>query len=97
MRYKVSLHRSEEGYSVSVPSLPGCHSQGATREEALANIEGAICEYLEVAAELLKVGDVRDVEAQEDEEDLAALREREGEPLLDFEDVVIDLKRRGRI
>jgi hypothetical protein len=77
--------------------LPGCHSQGETEEEALANIEEAVREYLAVAAALRQVGDVRDIEAEEDEEDLAAFREREGEPLLDFEDVVQDLKRRGRV
>lgn len=53
MTYKVALHHSEEGYSVSVPGLPGCWSQGVTEEEALANIEDAIREYLEVAAEKL--------------------------------------------
>ena len=37
MIYKVALHRSEEGYSVSVPGLPGCCSQGATEEEALVS------------------------------------------------------------
>ena len=63
----------------------------------MANIEDAVHEYLEVAAELLPVGEAHDVGAQEDEEDLAAFRERDGEPLLDFEDVVRDLKRCGRI
>jgi predicted RNase H-like HicB family nuclease len=45
MRYKVALHHSEEGYSVWVPGLPGCVSQGETEEEALANIADAIQEY----------------------------------------------------
>jgi predicted RNase H-like HicB family nuclease len=49
MRYKIALHKSEEGYSVSVPGLPGCWSQGATEVDAIANIEAAIREYLEVA------------------------------------------------
>ena len=52
MIYKVALHRSEEGYSVTVPGLPGCCSQGATEAEALENIADAIREYLAVAAEL---------------------------------------------
>lgn len=52
MRYKVILERSEDGFSVSVPGLPGCHSQGATEQEALQNIADAIAEYLEVVAEL---------------------------------------------
>lgn len=62
MKYKVALYRSEEGYSVSVPGLPGCCSQGATEEEALANIAVAIREYLEVAAELAQEAEAREVE-----------------------------------
>ena len=49
MRYKIALHKSDEGNSVSVPGLPGCWSQGATEDEAIANIETAIREFLEVA------------------------------------------------
>ena len=52
MKYKVALRRSEEGYSVSVPGLPGCWSQGATEAEALENIQAAIQEYLSVAEDL---------------------------------------------
>jgi predicted RNase H-like HicB family nuclease len=63
MVYKVTLHRSEEGYSVTVPGLPGCCSQGDTEAEALENITDAIREYLEVAAELAAEaeGEVREV------------------------------------
>ena len=50
--YRILLHRSEEGYSVSCPGLPGCWSQGATEEEAIANIRAAIQEYVEAAEEL---------------------------------------------
>ena len=49
--YRVAIRRSEEGYSVSCPGLPGCWSQGATEEEALANIQVAIREYVEAAEE----------------------------------------------
>ncbi len=52
MKYKVAVHRSEEGYSVSVPGLPGCWSQGGTEQEAVDNIREAIREYLSVAEEL---------------------------------------------
>ncbi len=55
MRYKVSLVESEEGFSVSVPGLPGCCSQGATKEEALENIRDAIEQYLAVAEEQARV------------------------------------------
>ncbi|MCE2558582.1 MAG: type II toxin-antitoxin system HicB family antitoxin [Acidobacteria bacterium] len=50
MKYQVALQESEEGFSVWVPGLPGCVSQGETEEEALANIAEAVREYLEVAA-----------------------------------------------
>jgi predicted RNase H-like HicB family nuclease len=53
MNYKVRLQKSEEGYSVSCPGLPGCWSQGETEEEALDNIRDAIQEYLAAADELV--------------------------------------------
>jgi predicted RNase H-like HicB family nuclease len=62
MRYKIALQQSEEGFSVSVPGLPGCWSQGATEEEALENIQDAIREYLAARDELLKGAIVREVE-----------------------------------
>jgi predicted RNase H-like HicB family nuclease len=63
MRYKVVLQKSEEGYSVSCPGLPGCWSQGATEAEALENIQDAIREYLAVVEELLQ--DTPDAEIRE--------------------------------
>jgi len=62
MKYKISLHKSDEGYSVSVPGLPGCWSQGDTETEALDNIKDAIREYLAVVDDNLKDADVREVE-----------------------------------
>jgi predicted RNase H-like HicB family nuclease len=62
MKYKVALKKSEEGYSVSVPGLPGCWSQGETEDEALASIEEAIREYLEVAGELVEGTEIREIE-----------------------------------
>ncbi|MCS3919616.1 type II toxin-antitoxin system HicB family antitoxin [Fervidibacter sacchari] len=48
MKLKVVLEPSEDGgYTVYVPSLPGCISEGDTIEEALANIREAIELYLE--------------------------------------------------
>jgi len=53
MRYTVVLgDEAEGGYSVSVPALPGCHSQGDTRDEALANIREAIELYVETLREV---------------------------------------------
>ena len=62
MVYKVVLRQSEEGFSVSVPGLPGCWSQGATEQEALENIRDAIQEYLSVVAEQVRGGEVGEVE-----------------------------------
>ena len=62
MKYKVALHHSEEGFSVSVPGLPGCWSQGETEEEAIANIEMAIQEYFAVVDDLLEDAEVREIE-----------------------------------
>lgn len=52
MKLKV-LVRSESvgGYSVSVPALPGCHSEGETLEEALENIREAAELWLDVATD----------------------------------------------
>ena len=62
MIYKIALKESEEGFSVSVPGLPGCWSQGTTEEEALTNIQVAIREYLDVVNDLLQDEEVREVE-----------------------------------
>ena len=47
MKYQVVLKKTEEGYSVSCPSLPGCWSQGETEDEAMEYISEAIQEYQE--------------------------------------------------
>ncbi len=48
MNFKVVLEPQEEGgYTVYVPTLPGCVSQGETAEEATANIREAIDVYME--------------------------------------------------
>ena len=60
--YRVVLHHSEDGYSVSCPGLPGCWSQGTTEEEALENIRVAIHEYVEAAEELTESDESRLVE-----------------------------------
>lgn len=51
MKLKVVLHPEEEGgYSVEVPALPGCFSEGETLEEALENIKEAAEGWLQAAA-----------------------------------------------
>jgi len=48
MRFKIVLEESDEGgYTVYVPSLPGCISEGETKEESLKNVQEAIELYLE--------------------------------------------------
>ena len=48
MKYRVLLEVDEDGvFVVEVPSLPGCVSQGASRDEALDNIREAISLYIE--------------------------------------------------
>jgi len=61
----VTLDRDEDGvWVVECPSIPGCVSQGETREEALRNIQEAIALCLEVRAErgLPLTLETRDVE-----------------------------------
>jgi len=48
MQYTVVFHESKYGYDVSCPALPGCHSQGDTKKEALENIKDAISVYLDM-------------------------------------------------
>jgi predicted RNase H-like HicB family nuclease len=62
MKYKVNIKKTEEGYSVWCPGLPGCWSQGDTEEEALENIKDAITSYLEAVEELNKGEESRFVE-----------------------------------
>lgn len=64
MKYKVALRKTDEGFSVSCPGLPGCWSQGTTEQEALDNIADAINAYVAVSAELAATEDteMREVE-----------------------------------
>ena len=62
MRYRIALRQSDEGFSVSVPGLPGCWSQGATEQEAIENIRDAIRDYLAVVNEQLRGEQVREIE-----------------------------------
>jgi len=62
MKYKIALRETGDGYSVSVPGLPGCWSQGATEDEAITNIQDAIREYLAARDGLLDGATIREVE-----------------------------------
>lgn len=62
MKYKVVLQKSEEGFNVSCPGLPGFWSQGEAEEEAIENIRDAIRECLAAIAESVKDADVREIE-----------------------------------
>jgi predicted RNase H-like HicB family nuclease len=62
MKFKVAIYPSDEGFAVCAPSLPGCWSQGATEEEALANIADAIQEYLDADVGLEVGGQLREIE-----------------------------------
>jgi len=62
MKYKVNINKTEEGYAVWCPGLPGCWSQGRTEKEALENIKDAIQAYLKTVDELNKDKKTRYVE-----------------------------------
>jgi len=52
MNYRVTVVESTEGFAVWCDDLPGCCSQGASKEEALENVREAIREYLEARGEI---------------------------------------------
>ena len=53
MKFNVTMDRDEDGvWIIECPSIPGCISQGATKEEALENIQDAISACLQVRAEM---------------------------------------------
>jgi predicted RNase H-like HicB family nuclease len=62
MTYKVELIKTEEGYTVGCPGLPGCWSEGNTEHEALENIKDAIREYILAQQEIEKLKEIRYVE-----------------------------------
>jgi len=62
MSYRIRLLETDEGWSVSCLDLPGCHSQGESRDEVLLNIREAIQLWLEVEAEEAGVKTVETLE-----------------------------------
>ncbi len=61
-KFQVAVLQHDEGVSVSCPELPGCHSQGATVDEALENIRDAIEGYLELYGKPEGRCEIREVE-----------------------------------
>ena len=61
-KYHVTLLQHVEGVSVSCPELPGCHSQGATVDEAMENLRDAIQGYLELYGEPAVRCEIREME-----------------------------------
>ena len=62
MTYRIRVLETEEGWSVSWLDLPGCHSQGDSRDEALTNIREAIGLWLDVEAEEAGIKQVETLE-----------------------------------
>jgi predicted RNase H-like HicB family nuclease len=62
MKYKVNLKKTEEGFAIWVPGLPGCWSQGNTETEALENVKDAIEAYLRTVEQLTENQEIRYVE-----------------------------------
>jgi predicted RNase H-like HicB family nuclease len=50
--YRIDVRKSDQGFSVSCPDLPGCWSQGSSEAEAVTNIRLAIQEYIDAAEEV---------------------------------------------
>ena len=70
MKYRIALHKSDEGYAVWVPALPGCCSQREDEAEALENIADAIQDWLAVREEQRVADIVESVEYREIEIDI---------------------------
>jgi len=63
MKLYVKIEQDEKGYFVAeVPALPGCFSQGKTKEDAIKNIKEAIAGWLEVMEEKVRFNHKKAVE-----------------------------------
>ena len=51
MKYLIISRKTKYGWDIHAPALPGCHSQGKLKKEALENIKDAISGYLAVLKE----------------------------------------------
>lgn len=62
MKYIIAIRKTKYGYDTHVPALPGCHSQGNTEREAIANTRDAILAYLEMERKELKNTRFREIQ-----------------------------------
>ena len=62
MKYTVVINKTEYGFDIHCPALPGCRSQGDTFDEAIENIKDAISTYLRMIEEETKDSTVYQVE-----------------------------------
>ena len=58
----IMIKETDEGYRGACPALPGCWSQGKTKEEAVANISEAIQDYLAAISNVYKKQQYREIE-----------------------------------
>ena len=80
MSYRIRLLETEEGWAVSCLDLPGCHSQGDSRDEALDNIREAITLWLELEAEEAGVKSVETLERPHECSRSSAIASRDSAP-----------------
>ncbi len=81
MKYRVLLHKSEDGYTAVCPRFPVCNSQGPTAEDALENVRWAIHDFLTVREglrwhDVLDSGDIKTVDVEVDAQKEIALQYR---------------------
>ena len=62
MKYIVAIKKTKYGYDTHVPALPGCHSQGSTEREAIANTRDAVLTYLDMERKELKDTKFREIQ-----------------------------------
>lgn len=62
MKYIVAIRKTKYGYDTHVPALPGCHSQGDTEREAIANTRDAVLTYLDMERKELKDTRFREIQ-----------------------------------
>ena len=62
MKYIIAIKKTKYGFDTHVPALPGCHSQGSTEREAIANTRDAVLTYLDIERKELKNTTFREIQ-----------------------------------